>query len=37
LIDRLGAAPLFVITAIGFPLLAIWFARTLRRQAAEPV
>ncbi len=37
LIDRLGAAPLFVITAVGFPLLALWFARTLRRQAATPV
>jgi predicted MFS family arabinose efflux permease len=37
LIDRLGAAPLFVVTAIGFPLLALWFARTLRRQAAAPV
>jgi MFS transporter, YNFM family, putative membrane transport protein len=35
LIDRLGAAPLFIITAIGFPLLALWFARTLRRQAAS--
>jgi YNFM family putative membrane transporter len=35
LIDRLGAAPLFIITAIGFPLLALWFARTLRRQAAN--
>jgi MFS transporter, YNFM family, putative membrane transport protein len=36
LIDRLGASPLFVITAIGFPLLALWFARTLRRQNGLP-
>jgi len=34
-IDRLGAAPLFVIAAIGLPLLALWFARTLRRQQAR--
>ena len=31
-IDRYGAAPVFVGTAIGFPLLAIWFARELRRR-----
>jgi MFS transporter, YNFM family, putative membrane transport protein len=36
-IDRLGAAPLFVIAAIGLPLLALWFARTLRRQDALQV
>jgi MFS transporter, YNFM family, putative membrane transport protein len=33
-IDRLGAAPLFVIAAIGLPLLALWFARTLHRREA---
>ncbi len=30
LIDRLGAVPLFVGTAIAIPILAIWFARQLR-------
>jgi len=33
-IDRLGAAPLFVIAAIGLPLLAPWFASALRRRDA---
>lgn len=33
-IDRLGAAPLFVIAATGLPLLALWFARTLHRREA---
>jgi MFS transporter, YNFM family, putative membrane transport protein len=31
LIDRLGARPLYVGTAIAFPLLALWFARVQRR------
>jgi predicted MFS family arabinose efflux permease len=31
-IDRAGVMPLFVGTAIGFPLLAIWFASVLQRQ-----
>jgi len=31
-IDHLGARPLFLGTAIAFPLLAIWFARVLRRR-----
>ena len=30
-IDRLGAAPLFLGTAVAFPMLAIWFAYELRR------
>jgi predicted MFS family arabinose efflux permease len=30
-IDRFGAVPLYVGTAVAFPLLAIWFARELRR------
>ncbi len=30
-IDRLGAAPLFVGSAFALPLLAVWFARELRR------
>jgi MFS transporter, YNFM family, putative membrane transport protein len=30
-IDRLGAAPLFLGTAVAFPLLAIWFANQLRQ------
>jgi predicted MFS family arabinose efflux permease len=30
-IDRLGAVPLFVGAAITIPVLAIWFARELRR------
>jgi MFS transporter, YNFM family, putative membrane transport protein len=33
-IDRLGATPLFAVAAIGLPLLALWFARTLRRRDA---
>ena len=32
LVDRLGAKPLYVGTAIAFPLLAIWFAKIQRRQ-----
>ena len=31
-IDRLGAAPLFLGTAVAFPALALWFARELRRR-----
>jgi YNFM family putative membrane transporter len=31
-IDRLGATPLFLGTAAAFPVLAIWFARKLRRR-----
>ena len=31
-IDHIGAVPLFLGTAIGFPLLTIWFAYELRRQ-----
>ena len=31
-IDRAGAKPLFLGTAIAFPLLAIWFAYELRRR-----
>lgn len=30
-IDRVGAAPLFVASAIALPVLALWFARELRR------
>jgi predicted MFS family arabinose efflux permease len=30
-IDRLGAAPLFLVTAAAVPVLAIWFARELNR------
>jgi MFS transporter, YNFM family, putative membrane transport protein len=37
LIDRTGAAPLFVGSAIALPILAVWFARQLKRprQAAS--
>jgi MFS transporter, YNFM family, putative membrane transport protein len=31
IIDRLGAVPLFVATAAALPVLAIWFARQLKR------
>jgi predicted MFS family arabinose efflux permease len=31
-IDRVGAIPLFLATAIAFPTLALWFAGTLRRR-----
>ncbi|MGA2816873.1 MAG: MFS transporter [Xanthobacteraceae bacterium] len=31
-IDRFGATPLFIGTAIGFPALAVWFAHELRRR-----
>jgi MFS transporter, YNFM family, putative membrane transport protein len=34
-IDRLGAKPLFLGTAVAFPALAIWFARELRRRDAD--
>ena len=34
-IDRLGASPLFLGTAVAFPALAIWFARALRRRDAD--
>ena len=33
-IDHLGAAPLFLGTAAAIPVLAIWFARELRRRPA---
>jgi MFS transporter, YNFM family, putative membrane transport protein len=33
-IDRFGAIPLFVATAVAFPVLAVWFAHELRRQRA---
>ena len=33
-IDRLGAAPLFVTSALALPMLGLWFARQLRRHAA---
>jgi MFS transporter, YNFM family, putative membrane transport protein len=33
-IDRLGAVPLFAGAALGLPLLALWFAHTLRRRQA---
>jgi MFS transporter, YNFM family, putative membrane transport protein len=36
-IDRLGAVPLFVGTAVAFPLLALWFARELQRPGATRV
>ena len=32
-IDRLGAAPLFVASAVALPILGFWFARELRRHA----
>jgi YNFM family putative membrane transporter len=31
-IDRLGATPLFLGTAVAFPALAVWFAHQLRRR-----
>jgi len=31
-IDRLGAVPLFLVTAAAVPVLAIWFARELKRR-----
>jgi len=31
-IDRLGAKPLFLGTALAFPMLAIWFASQLRQR-----
>jgi MFS transporter, YNFM family, putative membrane transport protein len=34
-IDRLGAAPLFVATAIAFPVLSFWFAHELRQRKAR--
>jgi len=34
-IDRLGAVPLYIGTAIAFPLLALWFASLLRRRSIE--
>ena len=34
-IDRIGARPLFLGTAVAFPLLALWFARELRRREVE--
>jgi MFS transporter, YNFM family, putative membrane transport protein len=34
-IDRLGASPLFLGTAVAFPALAIWFARELRPRDAD--
>jgi MFS transporter, YNFM family, putative membrane transport protein len=32
-IDRIGAQPLFLATAIALPVLAIWFVRELKRRA----
>jgi hypothetical protein len=29
--DRFGGAPLFAVTAIVLPVLALWFARKLKR------
>lgn len=34
-IDRLGAAPLFLASAVALPILAAWFGRELRRHRAE--
>jgi len=34
-IDRLGAVPLYIGTAIAFPLLALWFASLRRRRSRE--
>ena len=34
-IDRLGAPPLFLGTAIAFPALAFWFARKLRERQSR--
>jgi MFS transporter, YNFM family, putative membrane transport protein len=34
IIDRYGATPVFVATAIGFPVLAVWFAYELRQRRA---
>jgi len=31
LIDRTGATPLFVVSAIALPILAVWFAHELKR------
>jgi predicted MFS family arabinose efflux permease len=30
-IDRIGAPPLFLATAVGLPTLAVWFVRQLKR------
>jgi MFS transporter, YNFM family, putative membrane transport protein len=30
-IDRAGAKPLFLVTAAGLPVLAVWFVRELKR------
>ena len=34
-IDRLGATPLFLGTAVAFPVLAIWFAYEIRRRQPQ--
>jgi MFS transporter, YNFM family, putative membrane transport protein len=34
-VDRLGATPLYLVTAVAFPVLAIWFAGELRRREAD--
>ena len=34
-IDRLGATPLFLGTAVAFPALAIWFAYEIRRRQPQ--
>ncbi len=34
-IDRLGAIPLYIGTAVAFPVLAFWFASLLRRRSSE--
>jgi len=31
LIDRIGAAPLFMASAVALPILALWFAAQLRQ------
>jgi MFS transporter, YNFM family, putative membrane transport protein len=33
IVDRAGAAPLFVIVAVLLPLLGMWFAAELKRRA----
>jgi MFS transporter, YNFM family, putative membrane transport protein len=35
-IDRSGAVPLFLATAVAFPMLAAWFAFELRRRPSAP-
>ena len=35
MIDRFGAVPLFITSAAALPIVALWFARELRRHAAS--